>query len=171
MKKIAKMMFAVVVCLLILFGCGIADKDPSQTESQKLESENQRAENTEVESEMAESEIASETENGEDNTEEDDLSSTSTMATPSNSGALQVIGTQLCDASGNGAIDENQANAWIELLNEKGVSYCGWNISNKAETSAIINASCTKTSGWTEEDLSESGKWQYHMLRKYQLEK
>ncbi len=76
----------------------------------------------------------------------------------------------ICDASGNGAIDEAQANAWIELLNEKGVSYCGWNISNKAETSAIFNSSCTKTSGWTQEDLSTSGKWQYDMLQKYQLE-
>lgn len=75
----------------------------------------------------------------------------------------------ICDASGNGAIDEYQANAWIEAMNQYGVSYCGWNISNKAESSAIFSSSCNKTSGWTYEDLSQSGKWQYDMLRKYQL--
>lgn len=383
-----KKLYLLILCLIFLVGCGTAEKDASQTESQQMETESQITENIETESETTESEIASETENGEEttDTEEDTPSSPSTMATPSNSGALQVIGTQLCDekgnpvmlrgisthgiawfpdyvneaafrefheewganvmrlamytaeyngycsggdkdwlkslvkngveyatqndmyviidwhilsdgnpntykedakaffqemsstyanqdnviyeicnepnagtswseikayaneiipvirandsdaiiivgtpnwcqyvkdaaadpitgydnimyalhfyaathtdwlrndmvsaldaglpifvseygicdASGNGAIDENQANAWIELLNEKGISYCGWNISNKAETSAIFNSSCTKTSGWSVEDLSESGKWQYEMLRKYQLVK
>lgn len=75
----------------------------------------------------------------------------------------------ICDASGNGAIDENQAKKWIDIMNENGVSYCGWNISNKSETSAIFKADCTKTSGWTTEDLSASGKWMYEMLRKWNL--
>lgn len=91
----------------------------------------------------------------------------SSVASPSNSGALQVIGTKLCDSSGNGAIDEYQANQWIELMNQHGVSYCGWNISNKGETSAIFGTWCSKTSGWSIEDLSPSGKWQYEMLSKY----
>jgi len=73
----------------------------------------------------------------------------------------------ICDASGNGAIDEYQANQWIELLNQHGVSYCGWNISNKGETSAIFGTWCNKKNGWTVEDLSQSGKWQYEMLIKY----
>lgn len=77
----------------------------------------------------------------------------------------------ICDASGNGAIDEYQANKWIDIMNQYGVSYCGWNISNKSETSAIFASWCNKTSGWTTDDLSQSGKWQYDMLRKYQLGK
>ena len=75
----------------------------------------------------------------------------------------------ICDASGNGAINEYQANEWIRIMNENAVSYCGWNISNKNETSAIFKTSCNKTSGWTEEDLSESGKWMYNMLRNTKL--
>lgn len=70
----------------------------------------------------------------------------------------------ICDASGNGAIDESQANQWISTMNEYGISYIAWNLSNKNETSAILNNSCSKTSGFTEEDLSASGKWLYHML-------
>jgi len=65
----------------------------------------------------------------------------------------------ICDASGNGAIDEAEAEKWLSMLDENGISYAAWNVSNADETSAIFKASCDKTSGWTEDDLSESGKW------------
>lgn len=70
----------------------------------------------------------------------------------------------ICDASGNGAIDEKQANQWINTMDAYGVSYVAWNLSNKGETSAIINSGCSKVSGFTENDLSASGKWLYNML-------
>lgn len=70
----------------------------------------------------------------------------------------------ICDASGNGAIDENQANQWINTMDAYGVSYVAWNLSNKGETSAIINSGCSKVSGFTENDLSASGKWIHNML-------
>ncbi len=72
----------------------------------------------------------------------------------------------ICDASGSGAIDYAQAEKWIETMNTYGVSYVAWNLANKDETSSILKSSCTKTSGFTDEDLSESGKWVYEMLRK-----
>lgn len=70
----------------------------------------------------------------------------------------------ICDASGSGAIDENQAERWIELLDEYGISYVAWNLSNKNETSAILQSACSKTSGFDTEDLSASGQWLYRML-------
>ncbi len=69
-----------------------------------------------------------------------------------------------CDASGNGAIDEKQANAWVEEMDRYGVSYVAWNLSNKNETSALINSGCNKTSGFAWEDLSASGKWLFTVL-------
>ncbi len=71
----------------------------------------------------------------------------------------------ICDASGNGAIDEAQANTWVSLMNEYGVSYCMWNLSNKAESSAILNSDVTKTSGFSEDDLSQAGRWLVTMLQ------
>ncbi len=70
----------------------------------------------------------------------------------------------ICDASGNGSIDENQARKWIDVMNQYGVSYVAWNLSNKSETSAILSAGCNKTSGFTEDDLSSSGRWLFAML-------
>ena len=70
----------------------------------------------------------------------------------------------ICDASGNGAIDEASAADWVSTMNAYGVSYVAWALANKAETAAIISSSCNKTSGFSQNDLSNSGKWLYKML-------
>lgn len=72
----------------------------------------------------------------------------------------------ICDASGNGAIDYNQSEEWMKFLNKNNISLVLWNLSNKQEASAIISQNCDKTTGWTVEDLSESGKWFVEMLKK-----
>lgn len=71
----------------------------------------------------------------------------------------------ICDSSGNGGIDEASANAWVSVMNQNHVSYCIWNLSNKSETSALINSGCTKTSGWVSSDLSASGRWFVNMMK------
>ncbi len=72
----------------------------------------------------------------------------------------------ICDASGNGNIDMDSAEKWISSMNDYGVSYVAWNLSNKDEASAMIKSSCKKVSGFTEDDLSESGKWVCEMLNR-----
>ena len=82
------------------------------------------------------------------------------VTTALNSGLpIFVSEFSICDASGNGAIDYGQAEKWFDLINSNNLSYAAWNISNKNETSSIIKASCTKTSGWTVDDLSDTGVW------------
>ncbi len=96
-------------------------------------------------------------------THKDDLRSRMTDALDK---GLPIFVTEygICDASGNGALDLDQAKQWVETMDQYGVSYVAWNISNKDESSAIIKSSCGKTSGFTVEDLSDSGKWLYEML-------
>ena len=65
----------------------------------------------------------------------------------------------ICDASGNGGIDYDSADDWFSMINEYNLSYAGWNLSNKDETSSLISSSCDKKSGWTDDELSETGKW------------
>ena len=64
----------------------------------------------------------------------------------------------ICDASGNGPINEEETQKWIDLMNEYDVSFVLWNLSNKAETSAILAPTCTVTSDFAEDDFSECGK-------------
>lgn len=81
-------------------------------------------------------------------------------------GGLPVFVTEygICDASGNGGLDLGQADQWIAAMDQYGVSYVAWNLSNKNESSALLKSSCTKTSGFTQEDLSDFGQWLYQML-------
>ena len=70
-----------------------------------------------------------------------------------------------CDASGNGGNDFDQTSSWMELIEEYNLSFFSWNLSNKAETSSLISSSCSKTSDWTEDELSDSGKWLRNYMR------
>lgn len=72
----------------------------------------------------------------------------------------------ICDASGNGAIDKKEADRWVQTMDEYGVSYIAWNLSNKQESSSIIKSSCPKVSGFKKSELSDEGRWLYNLLRK-----
>lgn len=65
----------------------------------------------------------------------------------------------ICDASGNGAIDYDQAEKWFQLINDNNMSYAAWSLCNKNETSALIKQSCIKKSDWSTDDLSDAGLW------------
>lgn len=71
----------------------------------------------------------------------------------------------ICDASGSGAVDYASADAWVALMDELGVSYVCWNLSNKDESSALFVPDCAKASGFTEADLSAEGRWLREVLR------
>ncbi len=71
----------------------------------------------------------------------------------------------ICDASGNGGLDMDSANAWRKLIDENGLSFMEWSLSNKAESSAILQPSCTKISGFTEEDYTDSAKFYRAWMR------
>ena len=70
----------------------------------------------------------------------------------------------ICDASGNGNIDINEANQWIDFLNQNNISWICWNLSNKNESSAILK-NTDKVTDWTEAELSDEGKWLVETLK------
>ena len=71
----------------------------------------------------------------------------------------------ISDASGNGTISQEEGEKWIELLNSYNISWVCWNLSNKYETSAILNSNCNKTTGFQESDFSQQGKWLLKKLK------
>lgn len=84
-------------------------------------------------------------------------------------GGLPVFITEcsITDASGNGSCDLASAEAWKALIAKDGLSVMEWSLSNKAESSAILKSSCSKTFGFTEADLNESGAWYRNMMRSF----
>ncbi|MCI9005313.1 MAG: glycoside hydrolase family 5 protein [Lachnospiraceae bacterium] len=65
----------------------------------------------------------------------------------------------ISDASGNGSLNQKEGKKWMKFLKDKKISYIGWSLSNKAESSALIKPSCKKTAGWKASDLTPWGKW------------
>lgn len=80
--------------------------------------------------------------------------------------ALFVSEFSICDASGSGGIDKTEANKWMEFLNKNGISYVGWNLSNKAETSAMFQSWCGKVYGFDDSELTEWAKWLREKIKK-----
>lgn len=69
----------------------------------------------------------------------------------------------ISDSSGKGIANTEEGDNWTAFLDEHHISSCCWNLSNKDETCALIKPECNKTSGFTDDDLSDSGAW----LKKY----
>lgn len=72
---------------------------------------------------------------------------------------MLVTEFNICDASGNGGIDKGSGTAWMNLLNKYKIGYVAWNLSNKAETSALLRPGCQKVGSFVTGDLSKTGKW------------
>lgn len=81
---------------------------------------------------------------------------------------LPVLVTEfgISDASGNGNISKSEGDAWMKLLNKNKTGCVCWNLSNKAESSALLKSSCQKTGGWKSGDYSEQAKWLWKWYHK-----
>lgn len=65
----------------------------------------------------------------------------------------------ICEASGNGSINYDEAEKWMEMIDEYHLSYFAWNLSNKEEQSSLLKSSVTKTGNFEAADFSETGLW------------
>lgn len=74
----------------------------------------------------------------------------------------------------NGTIYTQETKDWLDWADINGISWANWSLVNMAnmssdtlkEASAILNKSCANTTGgWSDSDLSTSGKWIVDRLR------
>lgn len=65
----------------------------------------------------------------------------------------------LSEASGDGNVDLDKATEWMNRCDKYNVSYCVWSLSNDWRSSSLIKQSCSKTSGWTTDDLTTAGNF------------
>ncbi len=71
-----------------------------------------------------------------------------------------------CEASGDGYFDVAETRRWWDFLQARHVSYINWSISDKTETAAVLNANAASTGGWTDSDLTPSGRLIREHLRR-----
>ena len=65
----------------------------------------------------------------------------------------------LGEATASGTIDFVETNRWKSYLNAGNFSWCNWSVNNKDEPPSILLPSTDKLSGWSSDELSESGKY------------
>ncbi len=68
-------------------------------------------------------------------------------------------------ADGAGGVHEAAARAWVQAFDRTGVSWIGWNLSDKAEASAVLKPGAPVTGGWSERQLTENGVLLRELLR------
>ena len=71
----------------------------------------------------------------------------------------------VCDASGNGGFNLEEADRWIDFFEENGISYCCWSLSKKNESASMLSPECNKVNGFTNADLGATGAWLINTYR------
>ena len=61
------------------------------------------------------------------------------------------------DATGDGKLDDEEWNKYIQWMQEKKLSWITWSLSDKDESCSVLNKSASSDGNWTDKDLKESG--------------
>jgi endoglucanase len=80
--------------------------------------------------------------------------------------AVWVTEFGTCASDGNGKIDKEETEAWMAYMEKNQISWCNWSVADKAETASVIKPRSNNKGGWSEKDLTESGKLIRELLRK-----
>lgn len=70
------------------------------------------------------------------------------------------------EASGDGPLDIDAWNTYIEWMAERGLSWCAWSVSDKVETCSMLVPGASATGNWTEEELKPWAKIVREELKK-----
>ena len=71
------------------------------------------------------------------------------------------------EASGNGPLNDEEWNKWIQWAENRKISWISWSVSDKDETCSVLQKSAASNGNWKENDLKESGIKARALLRKY----
>jgi endoglucanase len=70
------------------------------------------------------------------------------------------------EATGDGAINKEEWQKWIDWSEKNKISWITWSVSDKDETCSVLKAGAASDGGWTKDDLKESGILAREYLRK-----
>ncbi len=70
------------------------------------------------------------------------------------------------EATGDGKIDYEEWNKFINWMEEKKLSWVTWSVSDKNESCSVLNGSASSDGDWQDKDLKESGLKTREFLRK-----
>ena len=68
------------------------------------------------------------------------------------------------ESNGDGVFDHQKTNMWMEWMEKNKLSWANWNITDKKETTALLQPGASEKGGWSLVDLTESGKYMREKL-------
>ena len=71
------------------------------------------------------------------------------------------------EASGDGKIDAESEEKWVEMCERQGISWVCWSLSDKNESSSMLLPRATATGPWADDVIKVSGKLVKGLLKKY----
>ena len=92
-----------------------------------------------------------------------------TLSSAVNDKALPMIISEFgtCDASGDGAVDEEATTKWLSLIDSLNISWFNWSLCDKDESSALLLPNTPADQPISDENLTESGKLIKAILLRY----
>jgi len=79
--------------------------------------------------------------------------------------ALMVTEWGTASANGNGTVNYDSINKWMDFLEENHISHLNWSVNNKNETVSIAQPNTSEKGNWTDTDLTESGTYVQSIIR------
>ena len=81
------------------------------------------------------------------------------IATNALNGGVPIFVTEygVSEATGDGTINETEANIWWDFLDTHKISWCNWSVADKEELSAALKPGASAQGGWEESELTQSG--------------
>ena len=59
---------------------------------------------------------------------------------------------------GDGGFNATETNAWLDFLKANNISHANWSLNNKVEASSALGEFASANGGWTDGDLTQSGR-------------
>jgi hypothetical protein len=81
--------------------------------------------------------------------------------------ALVVTEWGTVNASGDGAVDINETNAWVNWMKHFNLTHLNWSISDKVEGASILKPGVSSNGNWSTNDLTQSGNFVRDIVRDY----
>ena len=71
--------------------------------------------------------------------------------------ALMVTEWGTVNADGDGPVDVDSTEVWINFLEENDISHLNWSLNDSSEGSSVVNRNASVNGGWANSDLTTSG--------------
>ncbi|MDR6197592.1 glycoside hydrolase family 5 protein [Siphonobacter sp. SORGH_AS_0500] len=85
--------------------------------------------------------------------------------------ALMVTEWGVGEASGDGKFDRQRTQNWMDWMEKNKLSWVNWNITDKRETTAVLNPGASANGGWKKQDLTPAGQYIRAVLRSHSTRK